>query len=55
MKYFEMFLVTHVGLMPITVKSYVSTVKRVTSVIGVEPDKYMVEKYVIKRSRYNFS
>lgn len=41
-----MFLVVRGGLMPVTVKGYVACVKRITRVIGENPDTYTVEKYV---------
>ena len=46
MKEFEMFLVVRSGLMPVTVKGYVGAVRRITRVIGGDPDAYTVEKYV---------
>lgn len=46
MKEFEMFLVARVGLMPITVKGYLGSVKRIIRVIGENPDNYTLEKYV---------
>lgn len=45
-KNFEMFLVIRVSLMPVTVKGYVSAVKRIIKAIGENPDEYSVEKFV---------
>lgn len=46
MQNFEMFLVVRVGLMPVTVSQYVSAIKRITKIVGQEPDVYTLEKYV---------
>lgn len=46
MKNFEMFLVARAGLMPVTVSGYVGAVKRITRVIGTDPDEYMTDKFV---------
>ena len=46
MKDFEMFLVVSVGLMPVTVSGYVGAVKRITRIIGTDPDGCATEKFV---------
>lgn len=46
MKKFEMFLVARIGLMPVTVRSYVGSIKRIIKVIGEYPNIYEVEKFV---------
>ena len=46
MKEFEVFLVARAGLMPVTVKGYLGSIKRTIKVIGENPDNYTLEKYV---------
>jgi len=46
MQEFEQFLVVRAGLMPVTVKGYCGAVRRITRIIGINPDPYTVEKYV---------
>lgn len=41
-----MFLVTRVGLMPVTVKGYLGSIKRITKVIGLNPDEHTITQYV---------
>ena len=50
-----MFLVTRVGLMPVTIKGYVSAVKRIVRVIGENPDENSVESYVNELYQSNYS
>lgn len=46
MQNFEIFLVVHVGLMPCTIRGYVSAVKRIVKIVGENPDVYTLEKFV---------
>ena len=55
MKMFEKFLVIRVGLMPVTVQGYVSAAKRITKVIGKNPSRYAVEKFVNELYTSNYS
>ena len=56
MQKFEMFLVVRGGLMPVTVKSYLGSIKRIIKVIGENPNEFEVEKYVsdLYTSNYSF-
>jgi len=55
MEKFEMFLVIRVGLMPVTVKSYVGAIKRIIKVVGENPDVYTLEKFVNELYTSDFS
>jgi len=50
-----MFLVTRAGLMPVTVKGYLGSVKRIIRVIGENPSEFDVESYVNNLFTSNYS